>query len=302
MLIATYPEFSKLNINHKLILDNYAKKYGHYSDFNFISVFSWDTKNDTEISELNGNLVIKMPDYITGKGIYSLIGSSDIDRSLDALLAKTDVLKLVPEVVINNIKYPDNFNITEDQDNHDYVFNVKDLVDLCGLKYKDIRNKINKFKREYPGFEKFDITATSVLDIDKFKSFHDVFYRWSRDKDLSEKEFELEKTAIYRLVEYSKEFNLLIVEIRHKGELLAFSFNEIVEPGYAITHFEKAIKIHQHFNSFVVHEVSSFLAEFGCKKVNWEQDLGLPGLRRSKSDYCPSEMLNKYKITNSIFE
>jgi hypothetical protein len=294
--IALYPKFSKLDLKHKPIFDQFANKFGHYSDFNFISIFSWDTKNDTKVSMLNNNLVISMPDYITGKTCYSMIGDNKIDESLKALLTKTDNLKLIPEVIVKNIKNPKKFIVTEDPDNHDYIYLVKNLIELKGQKYKDIRNKISKFKREYQGFDKFHVSTTSIVNLDRFKCFHDVFYRWSKDKDLTDEEFKLEKTAIYRLIEYSKEFNLLIVEIKHGEELLAFSINEIVAPGFAITHFEKAIKIHKYFNSYVVEQAAKLLNDFGCEKVNWEQDLGLPGLRQSKSCYCPTEMLNKYQV------
>lgn len=294
--IADYPKFSKLSLKHKPIFDQFANEFGHYSDFNFISIFSWDTKGDTKVSMLNNNLVIKMPDYITGEDLYSVIGNHIIDQTLKILFKDTKTLKLVPEVVVDSIKKKADFKILEDKDNHDYIFNVKDLFELKGQKYKDIRNKISRFKREYPGFDKFQITTTSVVNIDRFKSFHDVFYRWSKGKDLTDEEFILEKTAIYRLIEHSKEFNLIIVEIKLGEELLAFSINEIVAPRFAITHFEKAIKIHKYFNSYVVKQAVKLLYDFGCEKVNWEQDLGLPGLRQSKSCYCPAEMLNKYQI------
>ena len=65
--------------------------------------------------------------------------------------------------------------------------------------------------------------------IERFKCFHDVFYRWSKDKDLTEEEFGLEKIAIYRLVEHSKDFNILIVEFRLGDELIGFSINEILK-------------------------------------------------------------------------
>lgn len=295
--IVTYPKFSKLDISHKKTFDYYALKFGHYSDFNFTSIYSWDTKSDTEVSKLNSNLIIKMPDYITGEDLCSVIGNSKIDDTLRVLLNNSKTLKLIPEVVVKAIKNKEDFKVTEDIDNHDYIFNISDLANLPGHKYKTIRNKISKFKRDFTDFEKLSVSTTSVVDIERFKCFHDVFYRWSKDKDLTEEEFGLEKTAIYRLVEHSKDFNILIVEFRLGGELIGFSINEILTPGYAIAHFEKAIKIHKYFNAYMVQQVAQMMENFGAKKVNWEQDLGLPGLRRSKSNYCPTEMLNKYQVS-----
>jgi hypothetical protein len=105
-----------------------------------------------------------------------------------------------------------------------------------------------------------------------------------------------EKRALNRLLEHSRELNMLIIEIKLGDKLVAFSINNIASPGYAVTHFEKAIKIHKYFTSYVIHEVAKMQDKFGIKIVNWEDDLGFPGLRQNKSSYRPTKMLNKYQI------
>lgn len=294
--IEKFPKFSKLDISQKRIFNKYAEKFGHYSDFNFTSIFTWNTDDNSEISMLNENLVIKMPDYITGEECYSILGNTKMDESLSDLLKMTPILKLVPDCTVNSIWNKSNFDITEDEDNHDYIYLVKNLVELKGKQYKDTRNKLSKFKREYSDYPNLKVSTTSIVDVDRYNSFEQVFLIWSKNKNLTDEEFELEQIAINRLLKYSKDLNLLIVEVSLNDQLIAFSINEIVESGYAICHYEKSIKMHEFFNTYLVEQVAKYLDHFGCEKVNWEQDLGLPGLKRSKHSYGPIEKLKKYQI------
>ena len=108
-MISKFPSFSRLEIHHKNSVDEITSRYVPYSDFNFTSLFSWNTSGSTAISLLNGNLVIKMPDYSSAQIVYSLLGNKMIDESLVKLLALTPQLKLVPEDTIKSIRSPRSF-------------------------------------------------------------------------------------------------------------------------------------------------------------------------------------------------
>ncbi len=295
-LIAKYPEFSKLDIKQKPVFDKFSHKHGYYCDFNFANLFSWNIEDDVCVATLNNNLILKRQDYVAGKYFYSILGNHKIDDSLVKLLSEVKVLNFVPEIVVDSIKKKEKFEIEPERDNYDYIFNVKELIELRGKKHKNARNRLNKFKKEFEDYDKLSVTTTSVVDLHKFKTFQEVFYTWKDGKGLTEDKVEREKKALNRLLKNSKDLNLLIVEIKLKNKLVAFSINNIASPGYAVTHFEKAIKIHKYFTTYVIHECAKMQDKFGIKTVNWEDDLGFPGLRQNKSSYRPTEMLSKYQI------
>jgi len=66
---------------------------------------------------------------------------------------------------------------------------------------------------------------------------------------------------------------------------------------YAISHFFKADNLHNGVYDFLNKKVSQYLATHNVALWNWEQDLGIENLRRSKKSYRPVNFLKKYKVS-----
>jgi len=295
-MISHYPEFSKLSLDHKDWFTNFVKQYDPYSDFNFVSFFSWNTDGSAEVSLLNDNLVIRLPDYLDGHPVYSLLGTNDIDESINTLLAATDKLELVPEVVVEAITAPDVYHIAEDRDNFDYIYSLYHLGEMAGGAYKKKRNKVNVFVKDHENYE-LVIQAKKTLDEQTIADLKALDRHWATLNSRDQGDILAERKALDRLLDNFAQFNATLVEIRVAGELKAFSINEIVDEEYAICHFEKALTVHhENIYTFLAAEVAKQLHADGCRWVNWEQDLGLEGLRRSKESYQPTRMLKKFTV------
>lgn len=296
-MIRKFPAFSKLGIEHKAEIRRLTAAFEPYSDFNFTSLFCWDTDGSTEVALLNGNLVIKLPDYINGKTIYSMLGTTQVDKSIERLLTVCDRLQLVPATTVQNIVNQDRFVIREDRDNFDYVYALDDLVDLPGKKYKVKRNKTNKFMRQYEDrLHLKNIRFTKRADHDLIKT---VFENWVAERDQGGDDNNNERAATNRLLEYAQELNLTGVFAYVDGDCVGFSINEIVSDDYAICHFQKAILAYEHLDVFISNLVAKELRHFGCTYVNWEQDLGIRGMRDLKTSYQQFSFLKKYQLSSS---
>ncbi|MFB5615496.1 MAG: hypothetical protein ACE5RI_10495, partial [Candidatus Nitrosomaritimum yanchengensis] len=127
-----FPEFKKLEISDKETIDNFTKNFEPYSDFNFVSMFTWDINNDMEFSFINNNLVVKFKDYNSDNYFYSFLGDNKCVETSIKLLQYTkefnskNTLKLIPEVVVNNILRSENIkiDIKEDRGDWDYVIDL----------------------------------------------------------------------------------------------------------------------------------------------------------------------------------
>jgi hypothetical protein len=98
-------------------------------------------------------------------------------------------------------------------------------------------------------------------------------------------------------LEHAESFILMFTTLQIKGRLAGFSIHEILDQQFAITHFEKALPIHRNAYLPLINKAAADLVGNSCKYVNWEQDLGLEGLRKSKQSYQPVKFLKKYIVT-----
>lgn len=57
-MIPEFPEFKKLELSDEEKIEKITKKFPPYSDFNFVSMWSWNIYNTVTISQLKKNLVV----------------------------------------------------------------------------------------------------------------------------------------------------------------------------------------------------------------------------------------------------
>jgi hypothetical protein len=296
-MIETYPRFSKLDLSHQAQVAELTGKFAPYSDFNFTSLFCWSVDDTTEVSLLNGNLVVRMPDYLDGHTVYSILGNNQIDASAGVLLETVDRLHFVPADTVQALAQPLDYVVTDEPDNFDYIYDLAHLSELPGAKFKKKRNKHNVFVSDHEHYE-LEVKTVDTLDHAHADIIKQVDRHWATLSSREMGDILPERKALDRLLDNFSAFRLFVTEVWVDGEIKAFSINEILDQDYAICHFEKALKTHhEHINTFLVIEVAKSLRAVGCKWVNWEQDLGLEGLRRSKLSYNPAKMLKKYAVS-----
>ena len=148
-MLPQFPKFKELQLPDVEDVQRYTAQYAPFSDFNFASLWSWNIDSSVLLSDLNGNLVVRLGDYVTGAVFYSFLGDSRVNDTVEALIDLSSRenlqprLRLVPEVVAGQLD-SDRFSITEDDKHADYIFTaVKDnqpkLFDaLDALPWRDV--------------------------------------------------------------------------------------------------------------------------------------------------------------------
>lgn len=291
-MISDYPLFTKLNNENLEALNQIVSQYEPYSDFNVVSLFCWAGQDDIRLARLHGNLVVQMQDYITREQITTILGSENTDSTLDVLLASTSRLVLVPGVTVDAIRGMHKYIVAEDEDNFDYIYKVSKLALMEGGDFKKKRNKLSKLKMDCG--DRISV-ETKLLQAEDREVVLQIFDNWACENSRDAHSADSERAAIERIWKLNNK-GISITYVRYDGHVVGFSINEVLDNEFAVCHFEKALKVHENIYTFLANEVARSLMAQGVRWINWEQDLGIPGLRASKSSYFPERFLKKYTI------
>jgi len=297
-MIPVFPNFKKLELTDKKDIEKFTSEFPPYSDFNFISMWSWDVKGEMRFSQLNGNLVVRFTDYLTNEPFISFIGKNKLSDTVMKLIDfskreyKTNSLDLIPEETANDlIKL--GFKVVPDQNSHDYIYSISHLASMNTWPQNSSGKRIRQFIKKYPDYI---IKQSSLQEIQK-KEYLDMFKRWASNKKIMN-HFEMNEYKAFEKLIGIKDKNIKIISLYVKDVLIGFTVSEIEEGDYAMSHFAKAnISYHPSTYDVLNWEEAKILKKQGVKYYNWEQDLGIKGLRDSKLKYRPSFLLKQFTVS-----
>lgn len=303
-MIPDYPSFKLLELSDKSVIESFTNKYRPYSDFNFVSLWSYNIHNKVRIASISENLVILFEDYISGDLFYSILGDFNIQKSVEVLLdsAKEQkylpYLKLVPEETVQKLLSSletQTVQCIEDRDNDDYILDIENLIKLSGDEYRAKRNFINRFINHFG--EKTNVQILDLHDSLIQSNILNLFYIWEENHHIKRTDSQNELQALNNLLSAVKNFDQLFpIGIFINEKLCAFSITEILQNGYSTIHFEKADIQYVGIYPYLKQQLATLLSKKGISYINYEQDLGLEGLRKAKLAYHPSFYLKKYII------
>jgi hypothetical protein len=300
-MLTDFPQFKNLELNDKDDIESITKKYPPYSDFNFISMWAWDIKGEMRVSKLNGNLVVKFNDYITGEPFYSFLGDNKVNETIESLLELSKkegfkpVLKLLPEIVLKDLDTT-KYAAEEDPNQFDYIYNIEKISTYEGKEFETKRNLLNRFIREYPnGVAKI----CNLQDPTTLEQILNLITLWEHKKitHSSDARVENELSALHRMLVVSKEFELFTIGIFSDTKLLSFCVNEFISVDMALSHFAKADGSSSGLYSFLMKENAKFIKKQNIKYLNYEQDLGIANLKHAKSSFRPEKFFKKIICT-----
>jgi len=299
-MIPVFPHFKKLELPDKKNVEKFTSQFPPYSDFNFVSMWVWNIKNTMNIAQLNGNLVVLFTDYVSGDSFLSFVGNKKIQETATELILyskqhlQKDYLKLIPEEIALSFKSKDvSFSVKTDRDSYDYVYLSEHLEEMPLWKKNSCTESLKKFLKKYP---EYTVKENSIQSIDK-EEYRKLFHIWSQEKHFNNAYDLNEYKAFQRFLDL-KYKNLLFVSIYLKGMLAGFSAYEILTNGYAMAHFSKGdVKDYPGIYNLLNWEEARVFHRKGVRFLNWEQDLGIAGIRYSKEKYKPYFLMKKLLVS-----
>lgn len=302
-MLPQFPKFKKLEITDRKDIEKITSQYPPYSDFNFLSLWAWDIKGVMRVSQLHGNFVVKFTDYLTSEPFFSFLGNNKVNETADALLTLSyaigiqERLKYVPEIAVRELS-KDLFHIEEERDHFDYIYDIKKVSEYLGSEYKKHRSLVKHFEGN-----DYEVKILNLMSSDNRKDISNLVKVWSKDKQQGSKEdtedFENELLAFARLFKSPAEIlsNLVCLGVFVDGKMSGFIINEKIDSNYFVAHFGKAKNEYKGINHHIVQRNAKVFLDLGANYWNDQQDLGLPGLRSSKSSYRPAHFLKKYSLS-----
>lgn len=298
--IPLFPNFKNIELSDKEEIKSMIKKaaLSPYADFNFANMWAWDIQGKMKLSRHKDNLVVLFNDYVTGKEFFSFIGNNNISETARDLIEfskkknfKENALKLIPEEIAVELS-KSGFMISLDRNSCDHVYEVEKLISMENLRKRNSHKRnAKKFPILYP---KYQIKNSSLDKIGK-DEYLEVFKKWS-DNKLYEKHFDLNEYKAFCRCLDSGDKDIEIISIYVDNILIGFTLYEIVSSEYAIAHFSKTNIEYSSVSDFLISEEAKFLSSKNIKYYNWEQDLGIPGLRAFKESFKPAFLLKKFYV------
>lgn len=170
----------------------------------------------------------------------------------------------------------------------DYLYLIEDYIDINGGKNAKKRRDLNKIMTEYP-----DARVEFITDWGKAKPvIMNIMDEWCRGYDCEKCAYGCERKVIDYLLDSKLTGNLCgaIMYLGEEPEMFAIA--QVIEDT-CFLFFKKSVnRIHGAFYYFEY----EFLKNLdGVRYVNFQEDLGLPGLREYKRRRHPIRMIDKYE-------
>nr|WP_162990944.1 phosphatidylglycerol lysyltransferase domain-containing protein [Maliibacterium massiliense] len=301
--------FQRVTLKDKPILDPYfaAGRYEN-SEMCFTNAFLWGQGWDIAYDILDDAIAMMRATTPEGKLFFFPPLIKDKKDLCRAMRWGTDLAKAegvpfemrgvpdpVRELILSSCKHPERYEICEDRNNWDYVYNASDLITLRGNRYHGKRNHLNQLRAR----TSFTYEALNEQNARRCLENYYLWYERHKSEERmlrSEQSLNFEKDAIERGLANWQALGLVGGMILIEGEVQAFALGEQLTEDMAVVHFEKANTEYPGLYALINQQFAEH-AFADMTFINREEDMGLPGLRKAKESYHPVRMIRKYIVT-----
>ncbi len=308
-MIPSFPDFTALELEHRDALNGYFALHSpHVSELTFSNLFSWKKSYGFSICTIFDGFLILSHGGGSPAFFPPLVSREHRKDTVTACcrwlreqghagsLIRLDeefisVFQISVEGSISTLRIRDEqYELTEDRDNFDYLYRTSDLIDYPGPLFHDKKNLLLQFTRNY----EYRYLHLDESLLEQCISFE---HEWCEERSCETVPgLSKEKCAIYTMLTHYKELGVQGGMLEVGGSLAGLCLGERLNEDTFVLHVEKgksALKgIYQAMEvEFLRREASQF------QFTNKEQDLGNEGLRRSKLSYNPVALVKKYILS-----
>ena len=277
------------------------EKYTHFSgkkncDLSFTNCYIWNPHAQWCVAE--GFLIVRFNVYGGEKlGYCEPLGDGDVNRVLEVMMQDANEqgqpLRLfnMSEEFAQKIKgssFAQKIHLYTDRAKYDYVYKTERLRTLSGKELQPKRNHVNQFKRSY----NYRIEALTPAHYLQVKELVD---RWIQEKEQNERfqAYFVERDNISRSFEHFEQLSLEGMALFVDDRMIAFTYGSPINDTTFDIHIEKADTSYVGVFAMINQQfIQSLSPKYSY--VNREEDMGIPGLRKSKMSYHPDILYAKW--------
>lgn len=293
-------EFAPLTLDDKELFDSYME--GHFymqAEASFANLFMWQKAWDIQMAVEEDALYISFDSPIYRPFLIPPFLLDD-EASIEPGMRRAEeymrrrygefYIKCATARQVEKIRQDcgHRYRFRYDEEDSEYVYNTRDLMELTGKKYHGKRNHINAFLRDNePVIEQF---APEYRD-----ACLALQEEWAKSKGGPTQETQEEYVSIERALDNYEALGVHGIVVLLNGTVAAFTLGELLNPEMVLVHIEKARAdvngLFPYINQqFIVRDWSQ------TKYVNREEDMGVPGIRQAKRSYHPAFMVDKFDV------
>ena len=272
----------------------------HIGDFSCAFQFMWDDALKPAYAIVENCLVLR--ELFAGKYYYHypLSRTGDREEEMRAIKALETIARdtdrrlhftNVPKSRVGDLilRY-DEALVTNNRRWRDYLYRVEDFREYPGKKYAGQRNHVKKFARLYPDWEFFEASPSDMGRVESFLHRYEAVQR-SKENFLAEEEM----NEVYALLGHMRELGVFAGILTVGGEVVGFSAGEKCGD-MVVVHVEKALRQYEGVYPFLAQQFARTFCTDGVSYLNRMDDAGDLGLRKSKLQYGPCEIVDKFNV------
>ena len=269
------------------------------SDYSAAFKLMWQKHFSLEFAEVEGCIVFR--EVYQGRTYFHFpmeLNAGDCVKAVDAIesycrernirIHYTCVPREKMQCMVE--RYGMEMRITNQRRWRDYLYNANDFVTYAGKKFSGQRNHVNKFVKNYPDYKVCRLGGADIAEITAFLKLYEG-RQLAKGSVMAREEME----GVYELLPHLDDLKLLAAAIKVEGKIIALSIGERCGSQLVI-HVEKAITDYEGAYPAMAREFARMFVTDGILYINREDDSGDAGLRKSKLQYNPVRLVDKYDV------
>ena len=189
--------------------------------------------------------------------------------------------------------FPDRFDYLENRDLAEYMISWRTMAEFPGKLHARRRTEIRSFWRDYG--DRAEVREMTPADLDAVLAFAGYWFEVNSETH-DEKALQLEMSGIRKQLAHFSRWRLSGTVLRLDGRIIGFCYGTKLNDTCYDVLIEKGVRdipgVYR-----VLRQESTKLNVSPSSYINFEEDLGIPGLRKIKESYDPAFLLAKYIVT-----